>query len=82
MKVIIDINKEHYELIKWVCENGMGDGLQKKVINGTPLDNIRAEIDGIEISGQIDEHTAFIRTGEQVKQMALDVIDKYRKDGI
>lgn len=42
------------------------------------LDKIRAEIDGIEISGQIDIHTAFTRTGEQVKQMALNVIDKYR----
>lgn len=42
------------------------------------LDNLRAEIDEIEINGQIDEHTAFIRTGEQVKQMALQIIDKYR----
>lgn len=48
---------------------------------GTPLnevlDEIRAEIDGIEINGQVDEHTSFIRTREQVKQMALDIIDKY-----
>lgn len=43
------------------------------------LDKIRAEIDGIEINGQIDEHTMFIRAGEQVKQMALNIIDKYRK---
>lgn len=42
------------------------------------FDKIRAEIDGIEINGQIDEHTMFIRSGEQVKQMALDVIDKYK----
>ena len=42
------------------------------------LDKIRAEIDEIEINGQVDEHTMFIRTGEQVKQMALEVIDKYR----
>ena len=40
------------------------------------LDKIRAEIKAIVISGQIDEHTAFIRTGEQVKQMMLDVIDQ------
>ena len=44
------------------------------------LDKIRAEIDGIEINGRVDEHTLFIRTGEQVKQMALDIIDKYRKE--
>ena len=44
------------------------------------LDKIRAEIDGIEINGQVDEHTMFIRTGEQVKQMALDIIDKYKSE--
>ena len=42
------------------------------------LNKIRAEIDGIEINGQVDEHTMFIRTGEQVKKMALQIIDKYR----
>ena len=44
------------------------------------LDKIRTEIDGIEINGRVDEHTLFIRTGEQVKQMTLDIIDKYRKE--
>lgn len=44
------------------------------------LDKIRAEIDGIEINGQVDEHTSFIRTGEQVKQMAFDIIDKYKAE--
>ena len=44
------------------------------------LDKIRNEIDGIEINGQVDEHTMFIRTGEQVKQMALDIIDKYKAE--
>lgn len=44
MKIIIDIPKEHYERIKFVCSNGMGDDLQKKVIKGTPLDKIRAEV--------------------------------------
>lgn len=43
------------------------------------LNKIRAEIDGIEINGQVDEHTMFIRTGEQVKQMALDIIDNLTK---
>lgn len=44
------------------------------------FEQIRAEINGIEINGQIDEHTMFIRTGEQVKQMALDIIDKYKTE--
>ena len=37
MRLIIDIPKGLYERIKWLCENGMGDDLQKKVINGTVL---------------------------------------------
>lgn len=44
------------------------------------LDKIKAEITAIVINGQIDEHTAFIRTAEQIKQMALDVIDKYKAE--
>ena len=45
------------------------------------LDKIRAEICGIAINGQVDEHTSFIRTGEQVKQMALNIIDRAIKEG-
>ena len=44
------------------------------------LEQIRDEIDRIEINGQVDEHTMFIRSGEQVKQMALNIIDKYKGD--
>lgn len=44
------------------------------------LDKIRSEITEIVINGQIDEHTAFIMTGEQVKQMMLDVIDRYKAE--
>ena len=43
------------------------------------IEQIRNEIDRIEINGQVDEHTMFIRPGEQVRQMALDIIDKYIK---
>lgn len=39
---------------------------------------IRAEINGIEINGQIDEHTLFVRGAEEVKNMVLEIIDKYR----
>lgn len=42
------------------------------------LNKIRAEIDGIEITGQIDEHTSFIRTGDSVKKIVLEILDKYR----
>ena len=44
----------------------------------TALDKIRDEIAAIEINGQVDEHTLFMKTGEQVKQMVLDIIDKYK----
>ena len=44
------------------------------------LDKIRTEVMAIAINGQVDEHTLLIRTGEQVKQMTLDIIDKYRGD--
>lgn len=41
------------------------------------LDKIRSEVTAIAINGQVDDHTLFIRTGEQVKQMVLEIIDKY-----
>lgn len=41
------------------------------------LEKIREEINSIEISGQIDINTSFVRTSEQVKNMALKIIDKY-----
>lgn len=50
-----------------------------ELIERAVLDKIRADIDGIEINGQVDEYTMFIRTGEQVKQMALDIIDNLTK---
>ena len=54
-----------------------------KATNRMPnvLDKIRSEVTAIAINGQVDEHTMFIRTGEQVKQMALEIIDKYMAEG-
>lgn len=46
----------------------------------TDILDIRAEIASIDVNGQDDEHTMFIRTGEQVKQMALNIIDKYNTE--
>ena len=44
------------------------------------LDKIRAEITAIDITGQVDEHAMFIRTGVEVKKMTLDIIDKYKTE--
>ena len=80
MKLIIDTDKIKDLLeIEWGYEGIRGDLDNLFLKNGIPLEQIRAEINGIEINGQIDEHTMFIRTGEQGKQMALDIIDKYTK---
>ena len=60
-------------------EDGRKDFCPLKEVSQEPIiDKIRAEITAITINGQVDEYTAFIRTGDQVKQMALNIIDKYR----
>lgn len=56
--------------------NKIMDWLEQEPI----IDKIKAEIDRIEINGQVNAHTMFIRTGEQVKQMALNIIDKYKTE--
>ena len=71
-----DTEKERNEKAKKaVYDNlynkGFRDGL-------AVLDKIRAEIDAIETHGQIDEHTLFARGAEEVKNMVLEIIDKYR----
>ena len=44
------------------------------------FDKLRAKINAIEISGQIDEHTLFARSADGVKEMVLNIIDKYRNE--
>lgn len=80
MKRIIEIDGQHFELLQMAVMNGMGDNAKKIIAQSIPLDKIKDEIDGIEINGQVDEHTMFIRTGEQVKQIALEIIDKHIKE--
>ena len=80
MKLIIDIDDELVETARFAVQLDMGSDYVKSIANGIPLDNLRSEITAIVINGQVDEHTMFIRSGEQVKQMALDVIDKYKAE--
>lgn len=56
------------------------DDLKKNECKADVLDKISAEVATIAINGQVDKHTMFIRTGEQVKQMALEIIDKYKAE--
>lgn len=44
------------------------------------LDKIRADVEHIEISGRIDEHSSFIRSGEHIKHMVIDIINKYKTE--
>lgn len=41
------------------------------------IEDIKAEIEQIEIDGQVDEHTMFIRGGAEVKNLVLEIIDKH-----
>lgn len=67
----------HGEGCRNICANAIRQ--LPSVTQKSVHEQIRAEIDGIDINGQVDEHTMFIRTGEQVKQMALEIIDRYTK---
>ena len=50
--------------------------MENKMISMSVIEDIRTEIENIEINGMVDEHTMFIRNGEQVKNIALEIIDK------
>lgn len=44
MKLIIDIDEQHFEVLQSAVRNGMGDNSQKIIANGIPLGKIREEI--------------------------------------
>lgn len=92
MKLIIDIDEQHFELLQMAVRNGMGDNAQKIIAQGTPipdnatnerikdvvnvmLNSIRAEIEHLHYHPKLD----FIKNDEVV-EMALDIIDKYKGD--
>lgn len=86
MKLIIEIDEDDYTmcqiLAKEMCDTRLKltDNLKYAISNGIPLNNLRAEINAIEISGQIDEHTLFARSADGVKDMVLEIIDRYRNE--
>lgn len=44
MKLIIDINKDYYEIIKHEVDHGHDFKPYTLIANGTPLDDIKSEI--------------------------------------
>ena len=44
------------------------------------LDKIRAEINVIDVCGRINKYDLFVRSADGVKQMALNIIDKYKAE--
>ena len=51
----------------------------RKFLDRKVIEDIKAEIEQIEINGQVDEHTMFIRGGAEVKNLVLGIIDKHTK---
>ena len=60
------------------CRYDLSEDCNNRNCLNCVLNKIRAEVSAIAINGQVDEHTMFIRTGEQVKQVVLEIIDKYK----
>ena len=44
MKMIIDIDEQHFEILQRAVRNGMGDNSQKIIANGIPLDKHDEEV--------------------------------------
>ena len=85
MKLIIDIDEQHFELLQMAVMNGMGDNAQKIIAQGIPLDKSRSLLrDEIEesitdyILDEEDTNTA-IRMGD-VMTKVFEIIDKYKGD--
>ena len=73
MKLIIDISEEVYKTAKNAnIIQANADMLEKTIINGIPLDKIRAEIEAIDTTMGIKDYP-FIP-----KAKVLEIIDKYR----
>lgn len=72
MKLIVDIDEQHFELLQMAVMNGMGDNAQKIIAQGIPfeqmLEQIRAEI--LELP---TETWNMLR-----RTRVLEIIDKYR----
>lgn len=73
MKLIIDIDDELVELARFAVRMDMGVDYVKSIANGIPLDDIKTEIENIEINGYIRDVECF-NAGINT---ALKVIDNH-----
>ena len=71
MKLIIDIPEDVYTRHKWRVNSDMCTELDIAVAKGTPLDDIKADIERKANSGQWSEATVY------GMQKALFIIDKH-----
>lgn len=78
MKLIIDIDEQHFEILQSAVRNGMGDNSQKIIANGTPLDKALNEIsDNINKLKKVsDGNKVYVGINN-----VFEVIDKYKKKG-
>ena len=73
MKLIIDIPEDTYKRHKWRVNSDMCTELDILVANGTPLDDIRAEIET-----EKEKEKAEINYGKvYVYNKCLEIIDKH-----
>ena len=81
MKFVIEVPENKFDLIQMSSDSGMGGFMGKIIADATPLEkvleDIKGEINAIEIRGQVNGHTMFIRGGSEVKNMALEIIDNH-----
>lgn len=72
MKLIIDIDEQHFELLQMAVMNGMGDNAQKIIAQGIPLEQMLEQIRAEILALPTEVWNTVRRT------RVLDIIDKYK----
>lgn len=77
MKVIIDIDEQHFELLQMAVMNGMGDNAQKIIAQGIPLEQMLEQI-----TAEIYEHFMTIdgKVYDASAIKCMEIIGKYKAE--
>ena len=75
MKLIIDVPKDTYIKMKILSDCGMGSDAIKYILNGTPLEQIKAEIEQI-----ADEEQKHDKKWAMGLRYAVKIINKYKAE--